>query len=102
MLSDSNPISRAVLSYWIVYFFTFLGIAGGCFPVLLDLHTRLYGKTAVVYSLDENSDNEDTVFGPGGTFLREVNMDGFLGKLFQRVLLLFFSLVFQSTYSHVT
>jgi hypothetical protein len=50
---------------------------------------------------DEISDNEDTVFGLGGTFLREV-MDGFLGKLFQPVLLLFFSLVFQTIYSHVT
>jgi hypothetical protein len=27
--------------------------------------------------LDENFDNEDAVFGPGGTFLREVNIDGF-------------------------
>jgi hypothetical protein len=97
VLSDSNLISRAV---WIVYFI-FLGIAGGCFPVLLDLHTRPYGKTAVVYSLDENSDNENTVFGPGGTFLREVNMDVFWGKLFQPVLLLFFSTIFQTIYSHV-
>jgi hypothetical protein len=58
-------------------------------------------KQLLCIVLDENSDNEDTVFRPGGTFLREVNMGGFLGKLFQPVLL-FFSLVFQSIYSHVT
>jgi hypothetical protein len=67
---------------------------------LLDLHSRPSGKTAV---LDENFDNEDTVFGPRGTFLREVSffiwMD--LGKLFQSILLLFFP-VFQTIYSHVT
>jgi hypothetical protein len=67
--------SRAILSYWIVYFFIFLGIAGGCFPVLLDLLTRPYGKSAVVYGLDENSDNEDTVFCPGGTLEKSIWMD---------------------------
>ena len=86
MLSDSNPISkpwknikstRAVISYWIVYFIIFLGIAGGAFQCYWNyIHVPL-DKLPLCIVLDENFDNEDAVFGPGGTFLREVNMDGF-------------------------
>ena len=86
MLSDSNPISkpwknikstRAVVSYWIVYFIIFLGIAGGAFQCYWTyIHVPLE-KQPLCIVLDENFDNEDAVFGPGGTFSREVNMDGF-------------------------
>jgi hypothetical protein len=44
--------------------------------VLFSTHMSLW-KNRRVYFLDENFDNEDAVFGPGGTFLRKVNMDGF-------------------------
>ena len=86
MLSDSNPISkpwknikstRAVLSYWIVYFIIFLGIAGGAFQCYWTYTHVALEKQPLCIVLDENFDNEDAVFGPGGTFLREVNMDGF-------------------------
>ena len=86
MLSDSIPIpkpwknnksTRAVLSYWIVYFIIFLGIAGGAFQCYWTyIHVPL-DKQPLCIVLDENFDNEDAVFGPGGTFFREVNMDGF-------------------------
>jgi hypothetical protein len=86
MLSDSNPISkpwknikstRAVVSYWIVYFIIFLGIAGGAFQCYWTYTHVALDKQPLCIVLDENFDNEDAVFGPGGTFLREVNMDGF-------------------------
>ena len=85
MLSDSNPISkpwknikstRAVLSYWIVYFIIFLGIAGGAFQCYWTYTHVALEKQPLCIVLDENFDNEDAVFGPGGTFFREVNMDG--------------------------
>jgi hypothetical protein len=105
MLSDLNPISkpwknikstRAVLSYWIVYFIIFLGIAGGAFQCYSTYTHIPLEKHSLCIVLDENFDNEDAVFG-----LREseepsleesIWMD--LGKLFQPVLLLFFSPVF--------
>ena len=86
MLSDSNPISkpwkdikstRAVVSYWIVYFIIFLGLAGGAFQCYWTYINVPLEKEPLCIVLDENFDNEDAVFGPGGTFLREVNMDGF-------------------------
>jgi hypothetical protein len=86
MLSDSNPISkpwknikstRAVISYWIVYFIIFLGIAGGAFQCYWTYTHVPLEKQPLCMVLDENFDNEDAVFGPGGSFIREVNMDGF-------------------------
>ena len=86
MLSDSNPIekpwkniktTRAIVSYWIVYFIIFLGIAGGAFQCYWTYINVPLDKQPLCIVLDENFDNEDAVFGPGGTFLREVNMDGF-------------------------
>ena len=86
MLSDSNPISkpwknikstRAVVSYWIVYFIIFLGIAGGAFQCYWTYTHVPLEKQPLCIVLDENFDSEDAVFGPGGTFFREVNMDGF-------------------------
>jgi hypothetical protein len=89
MLSDSNLIS-------------FLGIAGAAFQCYWTYTHVPMEKQPLCIVLDDNFNNEDTVFGPGGTFLREVNMDGFLGKLFVLSLFFFFSLVFQTIYSHVT
>jgi hypothetical protein len=43
----------------------------------LDLDTRPLEKQSLCIVLDENFDNEDAVFGPGETFLREANMNGF-------------------------
>jgi hypothetical protein len=70
MLSESNPISRAVPSYWIVYFIIFLGIIGVLSSAIGPTHVALE-KQPLCIVLD------DAVFGPGGTFLREVNMDEF-------------------------
>ena len=86
MLSDSNPISkpwkdikstRVLVSYWIVYFIFSLGIAGGAFQCYWTYTHVPLEKQPLCIVLDENFDNEDAVFGPGGTFFREVNMDGF-------------------------
>jgi len=86
MLSDSKPIekpwksnksTRAIFSYWVVYFIIFLGIAGGAFQCYWTYTHVALDKQPLCIVLDENFDNEDAVFGPGGTFFREVNMDGF-------------------------
>ena len=84
-LSDSNPISkpwriikstRAVFSYWIVYSIIFLGIAGGAFQCYWTYTHVALAKQPLCIVLDENFDNENAVFGPGGPFF-EINMDGF-------------------------
>ena len=85
MLTDSKPLEkpwkndkspRAIFAYWIVYFIIFLGIAVGAFQCYWTyIHVPL-DKQPLCLVLEENFDNEDAVFGPGGTFFREVNMDG--------------------------
>ena len=86
MLSDSNPIAkpwknkknrRAIFAYWIVYIIISLGIALGAFQCYWTYTHVPLDKQPLCIVLDENFDNEDTVFGPGGTFFREVNMNGF-------------------------
>jgi hypothetical protein len=67
MLSDSisKPwknikSTRAVLSYWIVYFIIFLGIAGGVFQCYWTYtHDPLEKKRPLCIVLDENFDSED-------------------------------------------
>ncbi|CAA7271076.1 unnamed protein product [Cyclocybe aegerita] len=86
MLSDANPLPkpwlekkspRAVFSYWVVYAIILLGIAGGAVQSYF-VYTRVpLDKRTLCIVLDENFENEATVFGEGGTFFREVNMDGF-------------------------
>jgi hypothetical protein len=70
-----NP--RATFSYWIVYIIIFFGIAGGavqCYFTYIDV---ALDREPLCLVFDENFDNEDSVFGPNGTFFREVNMNGF-------------------------
>jgi len=54
-----------------------LGIAGGAFQCYWTYTHVAPEKQPLFIVLDENFDNEDAFFGPGGTFLREVNIDGF-------------------------
>lgn len=70
-----NP--RATFSYWIVYFIVFIGIAGGAVQCYFTYIRVPLDRQPLCIVLDENFDNEDTVFGDNGTFFREVNMDGF-------------------------
>jgi hypothetical protein len=66
--SDSNAISkpwknikstRAVFSYWIVYFIIFLGIARGAFQCYWTFTHVPLEKQPMCIVLDENFDNED-------------------------------------------
>lgn len=86
MLSDSSPVekpwiknkgTRARVSYWIVYFIFFLGVAGGAFQCYWTYTHVALDKLPLCMVLDENFDNETAVFGPGGTFTRDVNMNGY-------------------------
>ena len=80
--------SRSIISYYIVYFIIFLGIAGGVVQsyfkfILVPLDKK---PLCLVYQEDFDDGNEDRVFGlskaqngdlTGGSLLREVSMDGF-------------------------
>ncbi|KDR73819.1 hypothetical protein GALMADRAFT_125114 [Galerina marginata CBS 339.88] len=70
-----NP--RAAFSYWIVYVIILMGVAGGVVQCYFTyIHVAL-DRQPLCLVLDEDFSNEATVFGPNGTFFREVNMDGF-------------------------
>lgn len=68
---------RAVFSYWIVYVIAFLGIAVGAVQCYFTVMNVQLDKEPLCIVLDEDFSNPDTVFGPDGTFQREVRMDGF-------------------------
>mgnify|MGYP007051634169 FL=1 len=72
---EKNP--RAAISYWIVYVVFFLGIAGGTVQCYFQYKGVRLDKQPLCLVLDEQFDNPDRVFGEGGTFYREVSMDGF-------------------------
>ncbi|KAF6763686.1 glucan 1,3-beta-glucosidase [Ephemerocybe angulata] len=70
-----NP--RAAISYWMVWFVFFLGVGGGAFQCYVQYKGVRIDKQPLCMVLDEQFDNPDKVFGEGGTFYREVSMDGF-------------------------
>ncbi|PPQ71069.1 hypothetical protein CVT24_009870 [Panaeolus cyanescens] len=76
-LDKPNP--RATFSYWIVWITIFLGIAGGAVQCYFTYIRVPLDKRPLCLSFEETFDdnNEARVFGEGGTFFREVNMDGF-------------------------
>jgi hypothetical protein len=70
-----NP--RATFSYWIVYAIIFCGIAGGVTQCYFTWKNVALDKQPLCLVFEENFDNEATVFGENGSFLREVSMDGY-------------------------
>ncbi|KAF8876123.1 ectomycorrhiza-upregulated GH16 glucan endo-1,3-beta-glucosidase precursor [Gymnopilus junonius] len=70
-----NP--RAVFSYWIVYIIILMGIAGGAVQCYFTWKNVQLDRHPLCLVLDEEFNDENSVFGPNGTFFREVNMDGF-------------------------
>ncbi|KAJ2915247.1 hypothetical protein MD484_g5163, partial [Candolleomyces efflorescens] len=70
-----NP--RAAISYWIVYIILFLGFGGGVVQVYFQYKGVRLDRQPLCLVFDEEFDNPDKVFGEGGSFFREVNMDGF-------------------------
>ncbi|TFK20537.1 concanavalin A-like lectin/glucanase [Coprinopsis marcescibilis] len=70
-----NP--RAAFAYWIVYVIAFLGIAGGAVQCFFAVKNVQLDREPLCIVLDQDFSNPDTVFGEGGTFFREVTMDGF-------------------------
>ena len=86
MLSDDQevpkpwtekPSSRHTVAYYLTYFMIFLATAGGAVQTYLSFKNVELDHKPLCIVLDENFDNPDKVFGPNGTFFREVNMDGF-------------------------
>ena len=76
----SNKSPRATFSYYIVYFIIFVGFAGGAVQSLFRYKNVPIDKSPLCLAFEENFDSEETVFGKdakGGTFFREVSMDGF-------------------------
>lgn len=85
-LGTKNP--RSIISYYIVYFIIFLGIAGGGIQSYFTYLNVPLDKQplCLVYQEDFQDGNEDRVFGltkaqngdlSGGSLVREVSMDGF-------------------------
>ncbi|KAF9532826.1 concanavalin A-like lectin/glucanase domain-containing protein [Crepidotus variabilis] len=77
-LAKKNP--RAVFSYWIVWITIFIGIAGGGIQSWYRYKNVALDRQPLCLVMEENFDDETSVFGKdgkGGTFFREVNMDGF-------------------------
>ena len=68
---------RATFSYWIVYFFVSIGLAAGALQCYWEYSRVPLDKKPLCLVFQENFDNEDAVFGPNGTFFREVSMNGF-------------------------
>ncbi|KAJ2921718.1 hypothetical protein H1R20_g15380, partial [Candolleomyces eurysporus] len=70
-----NP--RAAVSYWIVYVILLLGLAGGAAQIYFQYKGVRLDRQPLCLVFDEEFDNPDKVFGEGGSFYREVSMDGF-------------------------
>ncbi|EAU80625.1 glucan 1,3-beta-glucosidase [Coprinopsis cinerea okayama7 len=74
---EEKKSARKVVSYWIVYALALLGFAGGAVQCFFTVKNVQLDKEPLCIVLDEDFSNPDTVFGEGGTFFREVTMDGF-------------------------
>lgn len=68
---------RKAVAYWIVYVIVFIGIAVGGVQTYFTYKNVQLDRQPLCLVLDENFDNPDKVFGEGGSFFREVSMDGF-------------------------
>ncbi|KIY43228.1 concanavalin A-like lectin/glucanase [Fistulina hepatica ATCC 64428] len=70
-----DPFSR--IAYLVTYAVAFLGIVGGAIQCYFGYRNvpMMTGNLCPV--LDESFDSEDGVFGPNGTFFREVDLSGF-------------------------
>ncbi|KAF8656014.1 hypothetical protein AX16_002802 [Volvariella volvacea WC 439] len=68
---------RALFAYWIVYVMVFIGIAVGVIQCYFTYTNVRMDREPLCLVLEENFDSEEAALGPGGTFWREVNMDGF-------------------------
>ncbi|KAG6826845.1 hypothetical protein H0H92_014177 [Tricholoma furcatifolium] len=72
-----HPPKRMAIAYYLTYLMIILVIAGGAVETYFDYKNVQLDRQPLCIVLDENFDNPDTVFGPNGTFFREVNMNGF-------------------------
>ncbi|RDB22986.1 Beta-1,3-glucan-binding protein [Hypsizygus marmoreus] len=86
MLSEKNPMlkpwndvknPRATFSYYLTYAILFIGAAAGAVRCYFGYKGVRMDKKPLCLVFEENFDNPETVFGEGGSFFREVNMDGF-------------------------
>jgi len=78
-LEKKNP--RATFSYWIVYAIILIGIAGGAVQSYFRYKSVPLDKQPLCLVFEEDFNDEQKVFGTdptkGGSFFREVGMDGF-------------------------
>jgi hypothetical protein len=86
MISDRSQISkpwtqipdrRNKLAYFLTYAVVLIGLAGGIVQCYFNYAHAQLDKTPLCLVMEENFDSEDAVFGPNGSFNREINMDGF-------------------------
>jgi hypothetical protein len=76
---SSTP--RAVISYYVVYTVVAVGAVLGALQCYFQYKGVALDRQPLCLVFEENFDNERQVFGDvgttGGSFMREVNMDGF-------------------------
>ncbi|KAF8632762.1 hypothetical protein AX15_001700 [Amanita polypyramis BW_CC] len=72
-----KPRPRGKLAYFLTYAMIFVGLAGGVVQTYFRYAHAQLDRKPLCLVFEENFDNEDAVFGPNGTFQREVNLDGF-------------------------
>jgi amino acid transporter len=68
---------RSKFAYWIVYIIAFLGVAAGAVQCYFAVKNVQLDKEPLCLVMEEDFSNPEKVFGEGGTFMREVRMDGF-------------------------
>jgi hypothetical protein len=72
---------RAIISYYMVYTVVAIGAAIGALQCYLQFKGVMLDRKPLCLVFEENFDDANQVFGQpgtkGGSFMREVNMDGF-------------------------
>ncbi|KAF9014300.1 concanavalin A-like lectin/glucanase domain-containing protein [Cyathus striatus] len=74
---NDAPNPRARFAYFLPYLVIFLGLSGGIIQCYFSWRNVRIDRSPLCIVMDENFDDENAVFGPNGSFMREVNMDGF-------------------------
>jgi hypothetical protein len=74
---NNTKTPRATISYFLTYGVIALGMAVGVLQCYFGYKGVRLDKQPLCLVMEENFDNEESVFGAQGHFFREVNMDGF-------------------------
>ncbi|KAF8065368.1 concanavalin A-like lectin/glucanase domain-containing protein [Lyophyllum atratum] len=74
---NDHPNPRGTFSYYLTYAVILVGAILGAVQTYFSYKGVVLDRKPLCLVLDENFERPERVFGEGGTFFREVNMDGF-------------------------